>query len=75
MRQKMKLRKMYLFVWEGCFADYATGLGVVLAHDVDEARGLLRRSIGYDHPDIEGIDPDRYRVTRGPMAFYVHGGG
>ena len=64
---------MKLYVWENLFRDYTTGLAVVLAKDSENARDLLREKIGYDHPDL-GQKPSEYDL-KGPIAFFVHGGG
>lgn len=61
-----------LFVWEDVLTDYTSGLMVALAHDVAEARELLRDKVGYDSADI---DREPTHVVEEPSAFYVSGGG
>ena len=62
-----------LFVWEDCFHDHTSGLGVVLAHDRGEAIDLLMKQIGYPHADLSK-KPQEFSLEE-PVAFYVHGGG
>ena len=70
-----EIRKgMKLFVWEGCFCDYTCGLGVVLAHDVGEARKILKVKADCDFEDIDKVEPTVYELSS-PVAFFVFGGG
>jgi len=64
---------MKLYVWEESFSDYSDGLAVVVAPDSETARDLLRKKIGYNHPDL-AKRPDEYELTE-VRVFYVHGGG
>ena len=64
-------KKLKLFVWENVLRDYTPGMMVALAHDVEEARTLLRAKVGYNTCDLNA-EP---QVVEEPAAFYVSGGG
>jgi len=64
--------KLKMFVWEHVLTDYTDGLMVALAHDVDEARTLLREKLdGIGEAYLEN-EPDVYET---PRAVLVWGGG
>ncbi len=60
-----------LFVWEDVLRDYTSGMMVALAHDVDEARALLRKELDYSNE----MNAEPTHVVENPAAFYVYGGG
>jgi hypothetical protein len=66
-------KKLKMFVWQDVLRDYTSGMMVVLAHDVEEARGLLY-AIDDGYLSKEDIARTPIEVTT-PRAFYVHGGG
>ena len=66
---------MKLFVWrgDGVLQDWTSGIMVVLAHDVQEAREVLmstfgRKPMGYD------LEPEVFETDK-PLVFYEWGGG
>lgn len=64
-----------MFAWDDVLRDYSTGLIVVLANDVDEARALVKDIYKYD-PDeyvteILNVEPDVYEE---PTVVYCQGG-
>jgi len=67
--------KLKLFVWEGVLVDFTAGMMVALAHDVEEARKLLKQKLLQDHLECPGSDlDDEPTVVTSPSAFYVWGG-
>jgi hypothetical protein len=66
-----KPRKLKLYVWEGVLCDYTSGAMWALAYSVEQARELVRESVGLDKDDIN-LEP---QVITKPEGFHVHGGG
>ena len=66
--------ELRLFVWTDALYGYFSGIMFSLAHNVDEARVLLREKIEslseYEENDIKK-EP---QVYTGPVAFYMYGG-
>lgn len=61
-----------LYVWEGdgVLENYRSGLIVVLAHDLEEALGLIREKVSYA---MGNFPPDKFRMVESPEAFYCWG--
>ena len=53
-KPKMK-KKLRLFVWEDVLRDYSTGIAFAYAENSEQARQLVLKKLGYDHPDLCGI--------------------
>ena len=74
-----------MFVWEGVFADYTSGMACVLANDLQEAIACLKkkypdeaRHIKDDGKIIEDYDSENGeypKIIEKPEAFIVWGGG
>ena len=60
-----------LFVWEDVLYDYTAGMAVALAPNVEKARQMLLKKIGYAYGDLL----KKPKVRTAACAFYVHGGG
>ena len=71
---------MKLYVWEGAFTDYTSGIAVALANTADEAREAIVKEYNdvnekYVREEL-AVRPDVYRMDRKkPVAFTVSGGG
>lgn len=69
----MRRRVLRLFVWHDVLRDHYGGVMFALAHDVDEARELIRKT-----DRLAGEDKDLARqpnVYDAPVGFAVWGGG
>lgn len=75
MPRAAKARKLRLYVWEGVFTDYTSGMAAVLAFDVDHARRLLRKELGDLSGYMDEIDRKEPTSVGRPAAFFVAGGG
>jgi len=69
----MEQKALKLYVWQNVLRDYSAGLAVVLAHDEDEAREIMKR----DFPEYiaEQLPFSNVEVVTEPTGFYVYGGG
>ncbi len=64
--------KMRLFVWERFCPDYTGGLAFAIANDLEQAREMITKAIGYepfDWGELREVD------LGSPVAFAVSGGG
>lgn len=69
-------KKLKLFVWEGVFVDYTSGIAVALASSKEEAIETFK-SLDLSESSIEELEntePKVHKVTT-PYATYVYGGG
>lgn len=71
----MRARKLRLYVWEGVFADWSSGIGFALAYDADHARRLILKSRGFQSKDDEKDLAAKPRVYSRPHGGSVSGGG
>ena len=63
-----------LFVWEGdgVLEDYTSGMICVLAQNLEEALGLIRKK---RDDCMQSFPNDKYKVIEEPEAFICWGGG
>ena len=66
---------MKLFVWQGdgVLQDWTSGIMVVLANDIQQAREVLVSAFGYEPMGLD-LEPQVFEVDK-PIAFYEWGGG
>ena len=67
-------QQLKLYVWEDVLHVYTAGMAVVLAHNEQEARGIMKRDIHVYNMDIE-LPFSKVQVVTEPAGFYVYGGG
>jgi hypothetical protein len=60
-----------MYVWDNVLTDWTSGLIVVLATSLEEARDLACKDLGYVYRPIMTDTPDIYDS---PMAVHVYGG-
>lgn len=66
---KKKPTKLKLYVWEGVFTDYTSGIAFAMARDVDHARRLIAKEMGL-------TESDKSELCTTPKAYSCpHGGG
>jgi hypothetical protein len=84
--RKMMTKKLKMFVWRDVLTDYTSGIICVLAHDIDEAREVLRTNedwgiitrddgskyVGPLVTETDHVEPEVYET---PSVAYVFGGG
>ncbi len=73
---------LMLYVWRDCLWDYGPGLAVAVAHDVAEARDLVRKDVdavapedndGYEYKWVcFDVEPEVYPLDT-PIAFTKNG--
>lgn len=73
-------RELKLYVWEGVFTDYTSGMAVALAYDVRQARRLVTETMGswsadWVKQELAGR-PQVIRLNKAtkPQAWQVSGG-
>ena len=62
---------MKMFVWDGVLTDYTSGMIVVLANSLEEAREVAMKTDKYVGKETTA-DPTVYET---PSCVYVYGGG
>ncbi len=60
-----------MYVWDDVLQDWTSGLIVVLAESLEQARELACKDLGYVYQPIMDRLPDIYDS---PVAVHVHGG-
>jgi len=61
-----------MYVWTDVLEDWTSGLIVVLATSLEEARDLATKDLGYVYKRIMDETPDVYDS---PTSVHVYGGG
>jgi len=70
-----KQEQLKLFVWEGVLTDYTDGVMFALAHNIEEAKDLIRQKAGeYELKDIEYDLKNKPLIVKKPEGFYLFGG-
>ena len=65
-------RPLKMFVWEGVLRDYTDGMVVAVAHDLEEALRIVRRTSEQAYNEVKDLEP---LVVDSPSAFVAYGGG
>ena len=65
--------KLKLYVWEGVLCDYTCGIMFALAHDAEEARGIILKEDAWSTAR-DGL-ANEPKVYDSPKGFAVWGGG
>ena len=68
--------KLKLFVWKDIRCDYTCGIGFALAHDVEEARNIIKeKSEDWEWEAYKGELMDKPKVYDKPFGIWISGGG
>lgn len=72
----MKGKKMKLFIWHEIRCDYTCGIGFAMAHDVEEAREVIKKnSEDWEWGCYKGELMNDYEVHEVPFGAWTSGGG
>jgi len=68
--------KLKLFVWENIRRDYTAGIGFAMAHDIDEARQMIKeQSQDWEWEAYKGELMDEPKIYDKPYGTWISGGG
>ncbi len=68
----MTTEELKMYVWEDVLRDYTAGMAVILAHNEEEGREIMKRDFGQGV--IEELPFSKVQVITEPEGFYVYGG-
>ncbi|WP_039931506.1 hypothetical protein [Thermoanaerobacter thermohydrosulfuricus] len=71
--KKKKEPGLKLFVWENVLCSYTEGIAFALAYDVEHARKLIAKKMGWSEGYPEDLEKEPRLITE-PEGFYVWGG-
>lgn len=63
-----------LYVWSPFATDYTDGLAFAIAENIEQARKLCAKHLGFNHSELSDLEPRVYPLTS-PIGFAVCGGG
>jgi len=73
----MREKTLKLYIWEGVLCDYYCGMIVALAHSIEEARKIVKKTDPYIKYYLKDLDknPRIIYLTKNtrPVAFTVYG--
>lgn len=70
--KEKKKPNLKLFVWENVFCSYTAGIAFALAYDVEHARKLISRKMGWSEGYPEDLEKEP-RLIIEPEGFYIWG--
>jgi len=68
-------KPLRVYVWEDVLRDYTTGMVVIIAHSLDEAKEVFLKKYPSHQYIIDNFFGSPHQVVTEPDAFYVYGGG
>lgn len=67
--------ELKVYVWEDVLRDYSSGMVVIIAHNLDEAREVFLKKYPDEQYILNDFFGSPHEVVTEPDAFYVYGGG
>lgn len=68
-------KDLKVYVWEDVLTDYTSGLAIIIAHSLDEAKEVFFKKYPNGQYVLNDFFGKPHEVVTEPDAFYVYGGG